>query len=261
MPDMENEELALRYQQGDPAALALLWDGVERFVGQWAGRFAASLSPERGVTAEDLKQTGFIAVADAAERYDMNGGANFITFLGYYLTKHFRQAAGLHVRHPDPLNDSRTARLEILLDADDEESDTLGNVTPDDRVDVDAAVVDSIYQEQLHDALTGAMNDLPPVERDVLERRYYRAEGRKKIASSLGLPDVATVTRREQSALDHLARGTHRWALEAFLYDETDPYHGVSYGAYARSGASSVENTVFRRDWLRRKWKREAGSL
>ena len=256
-----NEALALKYQQGDPAALALLWEGVERFVNQQAGRFSASLPPERGVTEEDLKQTGFIAVADAAERYDINGGANFVTYLGYYLKMHFQQAAGYHVRRPDPLNDSRTARLDTPLDADDAEGDTLGDALPDDRVDVDAAVVEGVYQEQLRAALDDAMNDLPAAERDVLERRYYRAEGRKKIAASLGLPDVATVTRRERSALDHLAQGACGRALEAFLRDETDPYHGISYGAFARSGASSVENTVFRRDRLRRKWKREAGSL
>lgn len=256
---MENEELALRYQQGQTEVIGALWDGVERFVGQQAGRFAASLPPERGVTEEDLKQTGFIAVAEAAERYDADAGANFITFLGYYLKKHFQQAAGY--RHPDPLIDSRTTRLDILLDADDEESDTLGDVTPDERVNVDAAVVDVIYQEQLHDALTGAMNDLPPVERDVLERKYFRAEERAEIAASLALPNVAAVTRRERSGLGHLACGPHGRKLEAFLYDETDPYHGVSYGAFSRSGASSVENTVFRRERLRRKWKREAGSL
>jgi len=107
--------------------------------------------------------------------------------------------------------------------------------------------------KQLYDTLAEAMNALPEMERAVLERRYFRAEGRSEIALSLGLPDTATVTRREQSGLEYLSRGAYGRALEAFLCDETDPYHGVSYAAFAQSGASSVENTVFRREQLR--WK------
>ena len=256
-PDMENEELALHYQQGRTEVIGALWSGVERFVRQRARQFAEKVPPERGVTLGDLEQTGFIAVVEAARTYSPNAGANFLTWLSYHLRKEFMEAAGYHAQHPDPLNDRNTLRLDAPLDEDDAEGDTVGDATPDKRVDVDAAVVDRIYQEQLRAALDDAMNDLPPMEREVMERKYYREEGREEIAASLGLPDAATVTRREQSGLERLSRGAHRRELEAFLYDKTDPYRGVSYAAFARSGASSVENTVFRRERLRREQERK----
>ncbi len=257
MPDMEKEELAQRYQQGQTEVIGPLWDAVEKFVYRYANQFTEKLRPECGVTLEDLEQIGFLAVEEAARTYDPDGGAGFLTWLAFFLRKDFMAAAGYHARHPDPLNDRRTVWLDAPLDEEDTDGDTLGDATPDARVDVDAAVVDGIYQEQLRAALDGALNDLPEVERDVLKGRYFRAEGREEIAVSLGLPNAATVTRRERRGLELLSRGTHGRELEAFLYDETDPYHGVSYGAFTRSGASSVENTLIRRERLEWKWRKE----
>ena len=257
MPVMEKEELALRYQQGQTEVIGALWDAVEKFVRSRAWQFAEALPPERGLTLDDLVQIGFIAVTEAAKTYSPDGGANYLTWLSYQLKADFMRAAGYHVRHPDPLNDSHTAHLDTPLDTDDAESDTLGDTIPDARVDVDAAVVDVVYQEQLHAALNDALNELPVVERDVLERKYFRSEGREQIAVSLGLPNAATVTRREQSGLEHLSRGAHGQTLEAFLSDEINPYIGTGLFSFRQSGASSVEKIAERRDRLARQWKKE----
>lgn len=255
---MENEELALRYQQGQTEVIGTLWGGVEKYVYHYANQFARDrLRPDCGATLEDLEQTGFIAVEEAARTYDPEGGAKFITWLSFYLLKEFKIVAGLHRKHPDPLNDRHTLRLDVPLDAEDAESDTLGDVTPDDRADIDAAVVDVVYQEQLRAALDDAMNDLPEVEREVLERKYYRCEGREKIAVSLGLPNADTVTRRERCGLEHLSNGAHGRKLEAFLHDEVNPYAGGGLFSFRHNGASSVEIAAERREKLTRKWEKE----
>lgn len=254
---MENEELALRYQQGQTEVIGVLWDAVEKFVRSRAWQFAETLPPERGLTLDDLVQIGFIAVTEAAKTYAPDGGANFLTWLSYRLKSEFRIAAGYHTHRPDPLNDRSTVRLDAPLDEDDAEGDTLGDATPDDREDVDAAVVEGVYQEQLRAALDDALNELPEVERAVLEGRYFRAEGREEIAVSLGLPNAATVTRREQSGLEHLSRGTHGRELEAFLSDEVNPYAGTGLFSFLHSGASAVEIAAERRERLARKWEKE----
>jgi RNA polymerase sigma factor (sigma-70 family) len=255
---MENEELALRYQQGQTEVIGVLWDGVEKFVRSCAWRFAETLPPERGVTLDDLVQTGFLAVEEAARRYTPDGGAKFTTFLSYWLTAKFRVAAGYHTRQPDPLNNRRTVRLDAPLDEEDAEGDTIGDETPDARVDVDAAVVDGVYQEQLRAALDDALNELPAVERAVLERKYFRSEGRQEIAASLGLPNVSTVTDRERRGLERLRSGTRASKrLEAFLSDEVNPYIGTGLYSFLHSGASAVEIATERRDRLAKKWEKE----
>lgn len=255
---MENEELALRYQQGQTEVIGALWDGVEKFVRSRAWRFAETLPPERGLTLDDLVQIGFLAMTEAARTYTPDGGANFLTWLSYRLKSEFMDAAGYHARQPDPLNNRRTVRLDAPLDEEDAEGDTIGDETPDARVDVDAAVVDGVYQEQLRAALDDALNELPAVERAVLERKYYHSEGRQEIAVSLGLPNVSMVTDRERRGLERLRGGTRASKrLEAFLSDEVNPYIGTGLFSFLHSGASSVEIAAERRDRLTKKWEKE----
>jgi len=149
---MKKEELALRYQQGQTEVIGALWDAVEKFVRSRAWQFAETLPPERGLTLDDLVQIGFIAVTEAAKTYAPDGGASFLTWLTYHLRNEFIAAAGYRRRHPDPLNDSRTAWLDSPLDADDADGASLGDEIPDGRIDVDSAVVDKVCQAALRHA-------------------------------------------------------------------------------------------------------------
>lgn len=57
---MTNEELAAAIQAGENNLLSELWEQVERFVSQQAGKRARVLNGYGGVTEEDLYQCGIL---------------------------------------------------------------------------------------------------------------------------------------------------------------------------------------------------------
>lgn len=67
---MTNEELCALIQAGERDRLGELWEQVEKFVSMMAGRRARQIGGFGGVTAEDLYQSGFLAVVAAVDSYD-----------------------------------------------------------------------------------------------------------------------------------------------------------------------------------------------
>ncbi len=74
-----NEELALRIQGGDKNAAELLLSQNEGFLTSSATRYK---SRSRFSILEDLKQEGAIALLDAAQSFNVEHGAQFLTYAG-----------------------------------------------------------------------------------------------------------------------------------------------------------------------------------
>ena len=73
-----NEELALRIQGGDKSAAELLLSQNEGFLTSAAIRYK---SRSRFSILEDLKQEGAIALLDAAQSFNLEHGAQFLTYV------------------------------------------------------------------------------------------------------------------------------------------------------------------------------------
>ena len=101
---MTNEELVSAIQAGERDRLAELWAQVERFVSIQADRRARQLNGYGGVTAEDLCQSGFLAMVEAADRYDTGSGKSFHGFLAFYLQSYFAEAAGYRTSRRDAVD-------------------------------------------------------------------------------------------------------------------------------------------------------------
>ena len=72
-----NDELALRIQAGDKNAAELLLSQNEGFLTSVAIRYK---SHSRFSILEDLKQEGAIVLLDAAQSYNLEHGAQFLTY-------------------------------------------------------------------------------------------------------------------------------------------------------------------------------------
>lgn len=169
---MTNEELATVIQNGDRERLTELWDQVRRLVWQQARRWAAG--GRGGVEAEDLQQTGFIAVLRAADNFDIGNGAKFTTVLDYYLKNEFTAAVGLRTQR-DCLDPLRSAvSLDAPLTDNTEDLFTLADTLPDPAAE---AAIDDVSErdraKRLHDALEAAIAELEPDQRAAIRRRYY----------------------------------------------------------------------------------------
>ena len=77
------------FQRGDPEALEELWKQNERGVKYLADKMAALGLGE----AEDLQQEGFFGLRRAAELYDPEAGASFMTFAWFWIRQAMRRSA------------------------------------------------------------------------------------------------------------------------------------------------------------------------
>lgn len=155
---MTNEELVSAIQAGERDRLVELWAQVERFVSIQADRRARQLNGYGGVTAEDLCQSGFLAMVEAADRYDAGSGKSFHGFLAFYLQSYFAEAAGYRTSRRDAVDFATGLDAPIPGTDDLTAADTVRD--PDAAAAFDEAE-QRIWLEQLHEALERALDQIP----------------------------------------------------------------------------------------------------
>lgn len=202
-----------------------------RLVGMVARRYARICDVDHAVTMEDLLQTGFLGLANAADTYDPAGGRSWSSWAVWKIERELGRFLGLKDGYLDkphvgavPL-DQRTLTPEGV-------GDTLLDQLPDDSLpDVDAALLN----DELKASLRAAMDRLDDdKQREVA--RLCQLEGRSygEAADRLGL-SVAQTRRLWHRAADRLARDK---ALRSFAgLDERTRFH-------AHKGVAA-----FNRDW------------
>ena len=184
--NLTNEELVFKIQAGEWDLIAQLWKQVERFVKTRARRWVRAA---RGVDFDDFMQTGFIAVVDAANRFE-DGNAKFLTYLDFYLKKHFQRACAAAsgwsmgtYSHKAELGLS-VSSLNQNIDPDGDTE--LGDMIPNPRNYIEE-LESGIYGEQLRMELQTAMEKLPDDERAVLYQRYINGSTMEEACEVLGL--------------------------------------------------------------------------
>lgn len=175
---MTNEELVALIQAGERDRLPELWDQVERFVASRANRLLIAMGPDRaalaGVEFGDLYNSGYFALVDAAERYDPEAGAKFITFFSMRLKSYFSETTGFRLarQRKDPLNNAKS--LDARLKENDEDSGAFGDFIPDPKAaQALQAVEDTIQRDYTRQAVRQALEQLPTEERLAIKAYYY----------------------------------------------------------------------------------------
>lgn len=214
------EELALRFQHGDPEALGALWTGVERYARLVIRRY----TPTAYADADDFCQCAFLGVREAALAY--TGSGSLLRLIGWKVRRTCRMALGLP---PFQRNVEACASLDAPV-ADDE--DALCDLIPDDSLPAPTA---SIELEELRRDVRAAVDALPEPERLVIRAHWFDG---LTLAQAGQLLDVTGERARqiEQAAFKHLRR-----TLRA-LY--SPPPRGVlptGLAAFRNNQASAVE--------------------
>lgn len=238
---MSNEEYAAEIQRGRKEYLLPLWKQTERFIGMQAGRYMERLDGCRGIEEDDLKQAGFLALVDAAEQYNPEGGASFVNYLSFYLHRYFVEAAGLRTARSaaDPIN----SRISLDQPIEDEDGATLGDLQQDPQNVIEEAE-ERIQNDQLRDALEKALNKLNPEDAEIVRQRFFENKTLKDIATANGV-SISRIREREARGLRGLRKTSTKKALEAFIEVRT-PYYMA-----CRRGESPIEKIVLRREQLR----------
>lgn len=237
---MSNEELVAEIQAGAEERMSELWEQVERLVKWKANRIMTVLEdwPGRGVEFEDLYQSGYLAMVAAANTYDPTAGGSFSTWFMFYLKKAFDKATGNQTltQRNDPIHTA------ISLDCpltDETDSRLLSEVIPDPTSTIHMQnVEDQVYQQQLHNALEMALNELPATQQDILRKRYFEGESVAQLSNNIGIT-VDAVRQIERNGLRRLRHPTTARLLMPFY--NFDYYSFSTFGVFKNSGLSVQE--------------------
>lgn len=185
---MTNEEMALAVQQG--ASCAPLWEAVQKLVyllawKQYIGKRERCASA--GVTLEDLQQEGYIATVEAAKAYDPEKPYSFNAYLRYTLQNRVNALVGLRTarQQHEPIHNATSLDTPLQGAEDVNLIDTLEDASAYAAMEQVEARIDA---QCLHDALEGALGEIPRDQADIIRARYYGGQSVKEAAAARQIP-------------------------------------------------------------------------
>jgi len=251
---VSNEELAARIQAGERELMPELWEQVRRFVAKMAARRYLFSNGYGGVEIDDLIQSGYLALCEAVARFEPDGEYKFTSYLGNCLKTAFSEAGGYRSKrqYHDPLHNC--ASLDTPL-GDDPDGETLGDLQAD-PVDVFEDADRRMWLEQLREAVGEAFDDLPPEQREMLQRRYWDGQTLKEIGEAEGTP-VQVIRTRENKALQTLRQRRRLDGFKTYIDERTPWYMQVGAATFNNTHSSAVEELAVRRENMAEKLARE----
>ena len=213
---MSNEELVALIQAGERNRLPELWEQMRHITYMAASRQARILKGRGGVTAEDLYQSGYIALVAAVNSYKPGAGCSFKSWLDIYFKRFFAEAGCLQSkkRALDPIH--RAESIDAPIKEGDGAAIILSDILPDTCADQAINdVEDRIWLGQLRAALDAALDELPDNLAETLRHSYYMEQTPEQAIAALGT-SRRTFFRWKEKALHTLRQ---QQELRQFLQD------------------------------------------
>lgn len=253
---MSNEELAVAVQAGDNDLMETLWVQCYGFIRQVATRWARAWENRAYFDADDLTQSGYIALYEAVKKFEPSRGG-FLSLLEYYLKTEFAKVAGCRtkVQRKEPLNNA------ISLDApayrnnkNDEASEiTIGETIPSYDMELEK-VEDAIFNAQIAEVLHKAMGDLTEKQRTAIELYYFHNHTYNVIAHEMNC-SITSIEHALHKGMKKIKTGVYSSVLSEMLYGEMNYYRHTSFSAWKNSGSSSPEWELLKKEddiWWRK---------
>lgn len=237
-------QLAARVKNEEPGAALELWEGVRPFVEREARSYAAAFF--KRTTAEDLAQTGYFAMLDAAKLYDEARGASFLKVLKYCLQKRFSEEVGVRSSRRDALQYASSVGAAAYQDEPD--GPTVADMVEDEGAALAFSAVEYadllIYSRRL---IRFALSTLPEKQRDLLTAYFLAGCSLNEAAALSGYSCKQAAFDALNRALRFLRRGSCSRELRACLdaFESFEPYlsavgqYGI--GSFKRTGITGTE--------------------
>lgn len=230
---MTNEQLVEQVKHGENSqANELLYLKMQRLI-YWISQKYKGLAE-----MDDIQQEGYIGLLAAIEHYNSDFHVKFSTYAKVCIERHIQRYIGRE----------RYKKHVVSLSSpigEDTEDITLEEIIPD-KQDIEHDVVESVYLEQLKNALWDAVSSLPEIQSAVITEVYREGMTRKAAGEHIGI-SADKVVYQEGRALERLRYGKNVKRLRAF-YDEiySSAINGTGNINFKRTWTSSTERTALR---------------
>ena len=243
---MSNEEIVAAIRAGDDGRMGELWDQISGLVKWKANRIMIAVDgfPGRGVEFSDLYQSGYLAMVDAVNSYNPEAGT-FSSWFMYHLKKAFAKTVGYYTKagRNDPLNNAIS--LDKPVD-DEQDGAAFGDFVSDPQAaDAIMSVEESLWQEQLHEALETALAELSQESANILRLRHYQGLTLAAAGEVCGTT-AEQIRKTEEKAIRQLRKPKIYRKLRSFC--DFDFYCGTGLGAFRGTGMSVQERYLMTGD-------------
>lgn len=254
---MTNEEMALSIQAGDNSLLLPLFKQNMGYIHQQAQRWVSAFRHQPDVDMEDLEQSAYFAVYNAAMKFDPEKG-KYISLLNWTLRTAFCEACGVYLerQRQDPVK--HALRLDEPI-FDDEGYATLADTVADPRDDMEA-VEDAMYARYVSDTVRKAVDSLSERQRLCIDMRYFQGKSQKEIGEQLHVSSQR-VHQIEWDGLRRLRKGEYMPELSEIYYGSRDYYKGTGRTAFMRTGTGAPERELLRKEEAERRYHSKAKKL
>lgn len=208
-----------------------------------ARRYLGACEHDPAIDIDDLMQTGYIGLMQAASTHDETK-SSFANWAAYHIRHEIRLMLSLHRKLP------RVRMLELSLDAPvmDGEEPTLGDTVAAD-VDLEAGA----QRKELVQAVRAAVDQLPEEQRSLVRLCDLQGRSLDDAAKACDTTVIsAKNTRKKAKKALFLDKSLRALATERLLDRTTDWHRHVGITNYRSTWVSSTEALVFQREERRR---------
>ena len=245
-------DIIRRIQQGEAELISVLWDLCADTVRIAARKRYRKKGGSGGLDASgnevsDYIQAGYIAVAEAAAKFDTTGEVPFLAYLQkYFLRKEFQVTSGMRSEKQRADLLRRSVRFDDLSDDD---RDYLELVAGDE--DTEEAATDPAFRDGLRQQLLDMVGELPPDEAEEIRAAFFDGKSAQERADDIGVT-VDEIRRRRARGIDHLRgildRTRKGKQLQRYIDEGTNFSLHVGIQQFRSTHTSSVEALAEIRD-------------
>ena len=230
---MTNEELAIEIQNGNTEYLPVLFDQVEQFIRKKAAQRLRVLGENSGIEFDELYDSGYLAVIEAAKYFKPESGYKFLTFLDKPLKTAFAEVT--NARTQKGLKDPLRNAVSLETPVGEDETLTIGDTIADDT-DITTEVIRKVSNKELHKALDNALDQLEPLEAEAIRLQYY---------SNLNLQQSAVAMKIEPDKVSYLRQNGMRKLRTPEIASELEKYLTAPKNKRKQRSVIAEKNTAF----------------
>lgn len=236
-----NEELATAIQSGNREAIAQLWRQNYGFIRLQAIKWAKAWEKRPYFDADDLTQSGYIALCEAVKAFRADRGS-FISIFSFYLNTEFSKVAGCRTpaQLEEPLNNAISLDSPAYNGEDNETTiaDTIPFYDPGYE-----EVEEAMHKAYVSSVVKEAVNSLPEKQRKAIELHYLDGKTYAEIASDLKVAD-SYPGQLVKEGFRRLRCGKYAPTLSELLWGERNFYKHTGFITWKNTGCSVQEGYI-----------------
>ena len=240
---MTNEELAAAIKSGQNDLMEQLWDQCYFYIKKQAERWAYAWKNRIDFDAEDLIQSGYIALVEAVNGFEPEG-SSFIVYLRMHLFTEFQKVVGVRTSKRDALDNAISIETPVQGQNDGDREQTIADTIKAEETGFEAAE-DAIFRDQLASVVHEAVESLPERQCIVIDCHYLQGKSYSEIGEELCI-SCSRVGILCKKGLKALKRGKFSASLQELLFDDRNLYQHTGLTAFKESGCSSPEWELLR---------------